>query len=118
MRITGAKCILVEPKALPAAVQAAAECKIPNSSVFVLNFRDEDVPGGYKSWKQLLDKGEKDWVKVEDPDDRPAAYVSTSGTSGLPKAAIITHSYFTSQAAFQESATPTTNKVNATRFTA
>ncbi len=76
------------------------------------------MPDGYQSRKKLRDKGEKDWVRVEDPEDRPVAYVSMSGTAGLPKAAIITHSCFTSQAEFQESITPVADKVTATRFAA
>jgi acyl-coenzyme A synthetase/AMP-(fatty) acid ligase len=45
--------------------------------------------------------GEKDWERVDDPNETPAAYVSTSGTSGTPKAAVLSHSYFVSQAEFQ-----------------
>jgi acyl-coenzyme A synthetase/AMP-(fatty) acid ligase len=66
-----------------------------------LDYQNESIPEGHQSWKRLLSCGEKDWVQVEDPDNTPAAYVSTSGTSGLPKAAIIPHSYLVSQAGFQ-----------------
>lgn len=37
-----------------------------------------------------------DWVRSE-CEDRDAAYVSTSGTSGLPKAAVLGHGYLVSQ---------------------
>lgn len=45
-----------------------------------------------------MEHGEKDWVSGIDASETTAAYVSTSGTSGLPKAAILTHSYMVSQA--------------------
>lgn len=83
---------------LTTATTAADECGISRSNIFVFNMRGEDVPEGYQSWTQLLQNGEADWISVPDPDNTTAAYVSTSGTSGLPKAAILSHSYMVSQA--------------------
>jgi acyl-CoA synthetase (AMP-forming)/AMP-acid ligase II len=101
LRITQARFLLTSPKTLDIALAAAKSCGIPQTKIFVLNFHDEDVPAGQQSWDQLLCRGEQDWEQVKDPDNTPAAYVSTSGTSGLPKAAVIPHSYFVSQAEFQ-----------------
>lgn len=101
LRITDAKFILTSPKTLEVALVAADSCGIPQSKIFVLNFHNERVPAGHQPWNQLLAHGEEDWERVEDPDRTPAAYVSTSGTSGLPKAAVIPHSYLVSQAEFQ-----------------
>lgn len=101
LRITQAKFLLTSPKTLDIALAAADSCEIPLSRVFVLNFHGEEIPAGRQSWELLLSCGERDWERVENPDDTPAAYVSTSGTSGLPKAAVIPHSYFVSQAEFQ-----------------
>jgi acyl-CoA synthetase (AMP-forming)/AMP-acid ligase II len=101
VRITQAKFILASLKTLDIAVAAADSCGIPQSKIFVLNLHHEEIPEGQQSWNQLLKCGEQEWERVDDPDNTPAAYVSTSGTSGLPKAAIIPHSYFVSQAEFQ-----------------
>jgi acyl-CoA synthetase (AMP-forming)/AMP-acid ligase II len=113
LRMTGAKFLLTEIKTLDIAVAASEEVSIPLSNVFILNYRGEDVPNQHQSWETLLSHGEKDWVEVEDPDNTTAAYVSTSGTSGLPKAAIIPHSYLVSQAEFQERKMAPKQKVSA-----
>ncbi|KAF8854356.1 4-coumarate-CoA ligase-like protein [Acephala macrosclerotiorum] len=101
VRITGAKILLTEQKTLPVTLEAAAECGISSSKIFVLNYQDESVPSPHQSWTTLLSHGEKDWVTITDS-NTPAAFVSTSGTSGLPKAAVIPHSYLISQGNFQE----------------
>lgn len=101
LQMTEAKFLLTSPKILDTALMAADTCGISRSNVFVLDFHNEDLHSGQQSWGQLLACGEQDWEQVKDPDNTPAAYVSTSGTSGLPKAAVIPHSYFISQAEFQ-----------------
>jgi acyl-CoA synthetase (AMP-forming)/AMP-acid ligase II len=83
---------------LTTATTAADECGIPRSNIFVFNMRGENALDGHQSWTQLLQNGEADWTSVPDPDTTAAAYVSTSGTSGLPKAAILSHTYMVSQA--------------------
>lgn len=100
--MTGATFILTALKTLDISKVAAEECGIPPSRIFILDFHQESIPEDFQSWNSLLSHGEKDWLEVEDPDNTSAAYVSTSGTSGLPKAAIIPHSYFVSQGEFQD----------------
>lgn len=95
---------------LPVAIEAAAESGIPQSSIFILNFKDESVPSPYQSWKTFLQQGERGWVTINDP-HATAAFVSTSGTSGLPKAAILPHSYLISQGLFQETTVTENEKV-------
>jgi acyl-CoA synthetase (AMP-forming)/AMP-acid ligase II len=92
---------LTELKTLDISIAAAKECGISDANIFVLNFRGETVPAGYRSWNALLEHGERDWVEVDDT-ATPAVYGSTSGTTGLPKAAVISHSYLTSQGAVIE----------------
>ena len=111
LRITEAKFILTSFKTLDIATTAAKECGIPQSKIFVLGFHGEPVPEGHQSWTKLLVCGERDWVEVKDPDNTTAAFVSTSGTSGLPKAAIIPHSYFRFQGEFQDKISSTRHKV-------
>jgi acyl-CoA synthetase (AMP-forming)/AMP-acid ligase II len=101
LKITAAKFILTELKTLETSLAAAKVCGIPDSNIFVLNFRNETIPMDYCSWSALLEYGEQDWVEVKDS-STPAAYVSTSGTTGRPKAAILPHSYLSSQAAIIE----------------
>ena len=100
--MTGAKFLLTSPKTLDVSVVAAERCGIPPSNIFVLDFHGEEVAEKYHSWNALLECGEKDWVEIPDPDNTPAAYVSTSGTSGLPKAAVISHSYLVFQGEYQD----------------
>ena len=111
MKITEAKFILTELKTLDISIVAAKECGIPDSNIFVLNFRNETIPTDHQSWNALLEHGEQDWVEVGDL-SIPAAYVSTSGTTGLPKAAIIPHSYLTSQGEIIEKLLPAKEDVS------
>jgi acyl-CoA synthetase (AMP-forming)/AMP-acid ligase II len=101
LTITGAKFTLTEVKPLNISIEGAKESGISDPNIFVLNFRNESIPEGYRSWYRILEHGEQAWVEVDDP-ATPAAYVSTSETTGLPKAATIPHSYLTSQAAIIE----------------
>ncbi|KAH7409677.1 hypothetical protein BKA64DRAFT_732290 [Cadophora sp. MPI-SDFR-AT-0126] len=99
LRITGARYILTSLKSLHVSLAAAEECNIQPRNIFVLNFAGEDIPLAQQSWEDLLCHGEKEWVSGGDGEmrDAAAAYVSTSGTSGLPKAAVIGHGYLISQ---------------------
>ncbi|KAH7308818.1 hypothetical protein BKA65DRAFT_610605 [Rhexocercosporidium sp. MPI-PUGE-AT-0058] len=96
LRITEARYILTSLKSLSVSLSAAEECNIPPSNIFVLNFAGEDIPLTQQSWEKLLCHGTMDWVRGGG-EAREAAYVSTSGTSGLPKAAVIGHGYLISQ---------------------
>ncbi|KAH6710621.1 hypothetical protein BKA61DRAFT_694232 [Leptodontidium sp. MPI-SDFR-AT-0119] len=102
LRITGASYILTSLKSLSVSLSAAEECEIPPSNIFVLNSAGEDISLEQQSWEKLLHHGEMDWVR-SGGEERDAAYVSTSGTSGLPKAAVIGHGYLISQGQFVES---------------
>jgi len=97
-------------------VAAAKELGIPDSRLFVLNFHGEEVPEAYQSWTKLLECGERDWDTDLDASKTTAAYVSTSGTSGLPKAAILTHSYMVSQAEIIGRVTGGSEKVRLLQF--
>ncbi|KAE9379826.1 acetyl-CoA synthetase-like protein [Stipitochalara longipes BDJ] len=111
LKITEARFILTEVKTLDISIAAAKDCGIPDTNIFVLNFRNETIPTAHRSWNVLLEYGEQDWVEVNDP-STSAAYVSTSGTTGLPKAAIIPHSYLTSQAAIIEKLLPAKKNIS------
>lgn len=76
-------------------MRAAQACNIPKKNIFIFDTKDtEKVPTGYKSWKRWLDYGEQDWVRFNDLDmckTTAAARLFSSGTTGLPKAAVLSH---------------------------
>lgn len=98
-RLTKPKLLIVEPHMLKKTLSALSSSDLTNSTVYTFA---SDVPSvescKFQDWSVLLEHGEADWVQVDDPDSTTATYVSTSGTSGLPKAAAISHSYHVSQA--------------------
>jgi acyl-CoA synthetase (AMP-forming)/AMP-acid ligase II len=86
--------LITEPEMLGAVVAAGKQCKIPQSRIFVFDVLGQDFPDGFKSWKVLLDHGEKDWERFHDLEtvkNTTAARMFSSGTTGLPKAAAISH---------------------------
>ena len=92
--ITQTKLVLVEPALLENVVPAAQDCSIPSSNVYIWNAHGENVPENYESWNVLLENGERDWITFEDEKQSQntiAALMSTSGTTGLPKAAAVSH---------------------------
>ena len=52
------------------------------------------MPSGFRSWNELTTHGEEDWDRFNDLhacNDTTAARLFSSGTTGLPKAAMISH---------------------------
>ncbi|KAI9815755.1 MAG: hypothetical protein M1827_002151 [Pycnora praestabilis] len=98
LRICQAKFILTEPEMLARAVAAAKECELPTSKIFIFNVHGQEVPEGHKSWTDLLQHGENDWVRLEDNTKTVGAETCTSGTGGQFKAAMLSHSYLVTQA--------------------
>jgi acyl-CoA synthetase (AMP-forming)/AMP-acid ligase II len=95
LKITNAKFLITEPEMLSPLLEAAKGCGIPDSHVRIFdNHPGQTVPSGFQSWKSLLTHGEKDWVRFNDKttsENTPVAYFTSSGTTGLPKAAINSH---------------------------
>ena len=76
---------------------AAEETNIPTSNIWIFDFLNQEVPLGHKSFRELLNHGEKDWERFDDEKtckETTAARLFSSGTTGLPKAAILSHYNF------------------------
>ncbi|KIW11613.1 hypothetical protein PV08_10915 [Exophiala spinifera] len=95
-----AKFLIVEPELLANVVPAAKECDIPRSSIMMFDTQNEAIPPGFVSWRSLLAHGERDWVRFDDERTSrttTAARLFSSGTTGLPKAAALSHYNLVSQ---------------------
>jgi acyl-CoA synthetase (AMP-forming)/AMP-acid ligase II len=87
--------IITEPEMLPTVVNSAKQCHIPLSHIWIFNHHtSQAIPKGFQSWKELLRYGKSDWVRFDDEKfakGTPAALFHSSGTTGLPKSAVVSH---------------------------
>ncbi|KAI1921808.1 hypothetical protein LOZ12_002127 [Ophidiomyces ophidiicola] len=86
--------LISEPEILENALLAAQDNKLCPSKIWVFNTNGRPVPPGRNSWKDLLNYGEDNWVRFDDLEKcktTTAARLFSSGTTGLPKAAVISH---------------------------
>ena len=98
LKVTGATFILAEDELLEKSKQAAKENGIPDSNILLfhpLNEPGSSSASGTKSWSEvLLSQGERDWDSFDDAElsrKTPTAHLTSSGTTGLPKACPWTH---------------------------
>lgn len=100
--ITKPKYIIAQEGNFERIAEAARQCGIPADRIFILGLADElnQDPAPYRSWRTLLSHGEQEWNKIDDKDEQASTIAllgSTSGTTGLPKAAKISHRYLVAQ---------------------
>ncbi|KAG9235762.1 4-coumarate-CoA ligase-like protein [Amylocarpus encephaloides] len=95
-----AKFLIVEPEIAKNALTAAEECNLPRSNIWIFDVGGQPLPSGHKSWKDLLKHGEAEFERFDDEEtakNTTAARMFSSGTTGLPKAAVLTHYNFAAQ---------------------
>lgn len=100
MRTAKVAFVISEPEILDTVLKAATDCGIPDSRIWIFNPLDQPIPVGFKPWKNLLQYGEKDWVKFDDQrtsKNTIAARLFSSGTTGHPKAVNISHYNFVAE---------------------
>lgn len=106
-----ARFVISEPEHLPAIQKAMNEKHMPSENLRVFNVQRQSVPADLLSWEDLFAHGEADWVSFDDEKtarDTPAARLFSSGTTGLPKAATLTHRNLVAQheLAFEQNRRP------------
>ena len=102
LRISQTKLIITLPGLHSTVVESAKECAIPLSRVLIFNPNDETCPEGFNTWRVLLQHEESDWQRFNcerRARETTACLLSTSGTTGPPKLAIVTHAICVTQAA-------------------
>lgn len=93
--------LISEPEILSSLQAAAKELDLPRENLWIFHpLPEQKCPEGFESWEELLSHGEKDWVRFNDLETcstTTAARTFSSGTTGLPKAACVTHYNFIAQ---------------------
>ena len=97
LKISKANFLIAEPEIFEAPRTTALRLGLPAERILTLAEPDEIEDfhhGRYKSWRTLLSHGEQDWIRFDDLEtcrSTPAFLLFSSGTTGLPKAAIQSH---------------------------
>jgi len=100
LKTAAVRWVLVAPEVVQPVLAAAEECKLEKSNILIFNTYGQDVPPGYATWDDLFQHGEEDWVRFNDAklaENTLAALLFSSGTTGLPKAVMLSHKNFISQ---------------------
>ncbi|OCK82385.1 acetyl-CoA synthetase-like protein [Lepidopterella palustris CBS 459.81] len=100
IQLTKPSLLIIEPPMLSTTLAALVTHPHPRPQILLFDEHEPTTHPSYPSWRTLLTHlGESAFHFVPSPSTTTAAYLTTSGTSGLPKAALITHSYLISQSA-------------------
>lgn len=91
LRVTCARWIFVEPEFLDDVVAAAEKVGIPKCKVLIFDAVEETTRDGFGTFSQLLKSDESRYKVPETSDENPCERYLTSGSTGLPKAAEMSH---------------------------
>ena len=94
IKASQSKFLFSEPEIFNSLLQAGRSVGVSEQNTWVFDNLGQSIPAGRRTWKELLHHGEEDWVRFNDlktVSETTAARLFSSGTTGLPKAATITH---------------------------
>ncbi|CAD6441605.1 6a52cfbf-8984-433f-9ed1-2d116ac6e905 [Sclerotinia trifoliorum] len=94
IKTSEAKFLITEPKMLTNILASAKECDIQSSNIWIFDVLEQVIPDGFKSFNELMKHGEEDWIRFDDEKvsrETTAARLFSSGTTGPPKAAVLSH---------------------------
>ena len=80
-----AKFLITEPEMLSNVLAAAKPSNIPQSHIWIFDNLGQSVPSGFKSYRDLMNYGEEDWLRFDDEKiakETTAARLFSSGTTG------------------------------------
>ena len=90
-----AKLLVADPDLYKSVLGTARKCKISSENVLVFdNLLSEPKSTPARSWQTLLQHGLGDWERFDDlsiAENTVACTLYSSGTTGLPKAAAVSH---------------------------
>ncbi|EXJ75357.1 uncharacterized protein A1O5_02053 [Cladophialophora psammophila CBS 110553] len=95
LKTAAATWLISEPELLDPLHKAARNLNIADSRIWIFDpLPNQQAPRGWKSWRALLEHGEKDWIRFNDLERSRgtiAMRLFSSGTTGLPKAVDVSH---------------------------
>ena len=94
IRITNARFLITDIDLYQKVTIMVEQSSIPPTRVFFLEPADQTLPANCNCIQDLLKNGEVDWVRLHSAEiakSTTAALLSTSGTTGFPKAAMMSH---------------------------